>query len=267
MDLQLAYSALSPFSRKVRMAMEHKEIAFRIVSADHVTEVPAFNPRAEIPVLIDGTIVVCNSPDILAYLDRKYAQRPLYPADAAAYAQVRQWERLADTAFDAIFTVIGNWKFAELPAMPAGLMDAARRDIVVLYDQLERQLASGPYVCGEISAADFALYPQVASGVALELPLDRERHPAARAWLRRMRERPEGQTDLAAARDWWANRDQQTVDTKRVNWGTFRLEWLLASGGTEFFAGQVREGKVLWSVGANSNARNNPHAPGWIKAP
>ena len=256
--MKLAYTALSPFCRKVRMAMEYKEIPFSIVPGDHVSEVPAFNPRAEVPVLIDGPLVVCNSPDILAYVDRKFARLPLYPADAAAYAQVRQWERLSDTAFDAIFTVVGNWKFAELPPMPPGLMDAARRDIAVLYDQLEEQLRTGPCVCGDISAADFALYPQVASGAVLDLPLNRERHAATLAWLRRMRNRPEGQTDLAAAREWWANRDKQTVDTQRVNWGTFRLEWLLASGGTEFFADQVRRDKVLWSVGANSNARNNP---------
>jgi glutathione S-transferase len=266
MSLQLAYTALSPFCRKVRMAIEYKGIEFGIVPGDHVSEVPAFNPRAEVPVLIDGALVVCNSPDILAYLDRKFPQRPLYPLEAAAYARVREWERLADTAFDAIFTVIGNWKFAELPPMPPGLMEAARRDIAPLYERLEEQLGEGPYLCGEISAADFALYPQVASGAVLGLPLDPGRHPAARGWLRRMRERPEGQTDLAAARAWWANRDKQTVDTKRVNWGTYRLEWLLASGGTEFFAEQVRQDKVLWSVGARSNARNNPHAPERLKA-
>ena len=130
-------------------------------------------------------------------------------AEAAAYAQVRQWERLSDTAFDAILTVVGNWKFAELPPMPPGLMDAARRDIAVLYDQLEEQLRTGPYVYGDISAADFALYPQVASGAALDLPLDCARHPAVFAWLRRMRDRPEGQTDLAAAREWWANRGKR----------------------------------------------------------
>lgn len=264
MALMLAYTALSPFCRKVRMAMEYKEIGVELVSADHVSEAPAFNPRAEVPILVDDGTVVCNSPDILAYLDRRFPQRPLYPSDARRYAEVRDWERVGDTQIDAVMTVIGNWKFAELPPMPDGLMEAARRDAVRLYDQLEQRLSSQPFVCGDISAADFALYPQVISGAALGLPLDRSRHPAVLAWLKRLRERPEGQSDLAAARDWWANRDKQTVDTKRVNWGTFRLEWLLANGGVEFFADQVRQDKVLWSVGPHSNARNNPHAPEWV---
>ncbi len=140
MSLKLAYTALSPYCRKVRMAMEHKGLDFEIVTGDHVTEVPAFNPRAEVPVLIDGDTVVCNSPDILAYLDRKFPDRPLYPSDARAYARVREWERFADTQLDPIMTVIGNWKFANLPPMPAGLQEAARHDVGQLYDQLEAQL-------------------------------------------------------------------------------------------------------------------------------
>jgi hypothetical protein len=40
---------------------------------------------------------------------------------------------------------------------------------------------------------------------------------------------------------------------------------LLANGGVEFFAEQVRQDKVLWSVGPNNNARNNPAAPDRIK--
>jgi hypothetical protein len=76
-----------------------------------------------------------------------------------------------------------------------------------------------------------------------------------------MRARPEGQTDLAAAREWWANKDKQTVDTERINWGTFRLEWLVANGQAAWFADQVQRDKVLWSVGPRANSRNNPLAP------
>jgi len=261
MTLKLGYTALSPFCRKVRMAMEYKGLAFEVISADNVAEQPAFNPRAEVPILVDGEIIVCNSPDILAYLDRKFPERPLFPAEARAFAEVREWERYADTHLDAIVTVIGNWAFAELPSMPEGLMNAAKRDIASVYDRLQVRLATRNYVCDEISAADFALYPHVGSGGVLGLPLDAERHAGVRAWLKRMRARGEGQSDLTAARDWWANRDKQTADTKRVNWGTFRLEWLLANGQTDWFAEQVRQDKVLWSVGPNNNAVHNPHAP------
>jgi glutathione S-transferase len=266
MSLSLCYTALSPFSRKVRMAMEYKGLAFALIQTDNLTKLPAWNPRAEVPLLIDDETIVCNSPDILAYLDRRFPDRPLYPARARDYAEVREWERLADTFIDAIVTVIGNWRFAELPPMPAGLMAAARRDIGIVYDRLQSRLASRPYICGEISAADYAVYPHIASGAALDLKFDPGRHADVLRWLKAMRARPEGQSDLAAVRDWWANRDQRDVDAQRVNWGTYRLEWLLANGQADWFADQVRRDKVLWSVGPKNNALNIAAAPDWARA-
>jgi glutathione S-transferase len=267
MSLTLCYTALSPFCRKVRMAMEYKGLVFDLAPGDNVRETPAYNPRAEVPILVDDELVVVNSPDILAYLDRKYPERPLYPQRADRYAEVREWERIADTVIDPIMTVIGNWMFANLPAMPAGLHESAERDINQVYDQLQARLAGRDYIADEISAADFALYPQIGSGRALNLPLDAQRHPDFHAWLKRMRARPEGQSDLAAAREWWANRANQSVDVERVNWGTFRLEWLLANGQSDWFADQVRADKVLWSVGPKANAHNHPRFAASVVGP
>lgn len=263
--LTLAYTALSPFCRKVRMAMEHKGLTFALTNGDDLMATGAWNPRAEVPVLVDGEVGVCNSPDILAYLDRRFPDQPLYPADPGAYAEVREWERYADTHVDAVLTVIGNWAFADLPPMPEGLLEAARRDMGVVYDRLQDRLAGREFVCGGISAADFALYPQIGSGPALNLPFDPRRHLDILRWLKAMRARPEGQSDLAAARDWWANRESQVVDTQRVNWGTFRLEWLVANGQADWFADQVRQDKVLWSVGPASHALKHPLAPVWAR--
>ena len=106
MSLSLCYTALSPFCRKVRMAVEHKGLAFTLVQVGDPKKLPAWNPRAEVPVLIDDETLICNS------------------------SEVRDWERTADTHLEAIVTVIGNWKFANLPPMPVGLMDAARRACV-----------------------------------------------------------------------------------------------------------------------------------------
>lgn len=243
------------------MAMEHKGLPFTLVEVDRLDELPVWNPRAEVPILIDGDVQVFNSPDILAYLDRLSPASGLYPTDARAYAAVRAWERLADTQLDAIVATIGNWQFANLPPMPEGLMSAAVREVGVLYDQLQTALTSQMFVCGEISAADFALYPHVASGAALGLKFDTERHPDIQRWLKAMRARPEGQTDTAAARAWWADRASKTVDTERINWGSFRLEWLLSHGQATWFAEQVAQGKVLWSVGPQNHALQSPLAP------
>lgn len=254
MTLQLCYSALSPFCRKVRMALDFKGLPCTLIEVDRLEDLPVCNPRAEVPVLIDGDTVVCNSPDILAYLDRLAPQRPLYPADARTFAEVREWERLADTQLDAITSVIGTWQFGNLSPMPAGLLDAARRELAPLHARLQDRLARREFVCGEIGAADFAAYPHIASGAALGLGFDPDRHSDLKRWLKALRARPEGQADAAAVRAWWADRANKAVEADRINWGTFRLEWLLAHGHADWFADQVRQGKVLWSAGPANHA-------------
>jgi glutathione S-transferase len=247
------------------MAMDHKQLTFVLIETDNLADIPAWNPRAEVPILVHGETVVCNSPDILAYLDRCYPASPVYPADPRRYADVRTWERLADTRLDAIVTVIGNWQFADLPPMPPGLMDAARRDIGNVYDQLQARLALNEFICGAISAADFAAYPHVSAGSALGLKFDNARHADVQRWLKTMRARPEGQMDSAAVREWWSTRERRTMDTQRVNWGSFRLEWLLANGFADWFADQVQQDKVLWSAGPHNNAFNSPVCPAWAR--
>ena len=58
------------------------------MTADHVTEVPAFNPRAEVPVLIDGDVVVCFALTSSVTSIANTAASA-YPADAREYAAVR----------------------------------------------------------------------------------------------------------------------------------------------------------------------------------
>ncbi|MEY4748943.1 MAG: hypothetical protein RIQ60_1157 [Pseudomonadota bacterium] len=249
--MKLCYSALRPFCRKVRLALDHKGLRYDIVQVDRLADMPLPSPRAEVPVLEHDGAVVCNSPDILAYIDRVQLAPPLYPQDAAAYADVKRWEQLADTRLDAIVSVIGIFRLMALPP-PAGLANSAATELLDIYDELDARLATVDFLGGAApSAADWAVYPHVASGAALGLGCDRERHRHVVRWVHRIRETPPGAADLLAVRDWWAHRAARPVDTERINWGTYRLEWLLANGQADWFAEQVRTDRVLWSVGPN----------------
>ena len=246
--MRLCYTALSPFCRKVRMALDHKRLAYEIVQVDRLADLPLPSPRAEVPVLEHDGVVVCNSPDILAYLDRLQPAPPLYPAMAAVYADVRRWELAADTRLDAIVSVIGVFRLARI-ALPEGLAEAAATELHAIYDEMDARLAGGSFLCGALSAADWAAYPHVASGAALGLGCDQERHRHLLHWLRRLRDTPEGTADATAVRDWWAHRAERPVDIQRINWGAFRLEWLLSHGHADWFAAQVKADRVLWSAG------------------
>jgi glutathione S-transferase len=257
----LCYSALSPFCRKVQMVMDYNRIAHEVFDSCDIAKYPVYNPRAEIPMLVDGTTIVLNSSDILGYLDRRFPDQEVYPRHASAYACVRMWELEADTLVDAVVTDVGIYKWADIPPAPEGILEAARLDLTRLFDRMETELAKQDFIAGALSVADFALYVHISSAQLLQIGTDNVRHPSVMAWLQRMIATDEVKRDTAARMQWWATRDQHGLDTHRINWGTHRLEWFLANGFVDHFVGEVRGDRVLWSVGPNSNAKHSPLAP------
>jgi glutathione S-transferase len=160
--IKLYDSAFSPFARKVRMVLDHKGLDYEtndgLLKSNHGA-LSAVNGRIEVPALVDGDIVVVNSPDIVAYLDHRYPQMLVYPEEPAARVHARAWERLSDTFVDPIFVDVSYWKWAERPdQMPQGLLEAARADLRKVYDALDKELADKEFVSGTLSVADLRYF-------------------------------------------------------------------------------------------------------------
>jgi glutathione S-transferase len=256
--MKLYDSAFSPFARKVRMVLEHKGLAFDVVDgllkANH-DALKAVNGRVEVPALIDGDIVVVNSSDIVGYLEFRYPDKPVYPSEPAARVHARAWERAADGHIDPILIDVSYWKWADRSdRMPDGLLDAARADMRQVYDALERDLAQREYVSGELSIADIALFPHLASAKAMELEFTAQQHPRLAAWFKRMRALPICSADLQRARDFVAAVKASDVERRRIFWRGDRIEWLLARGFHAWFFNEINEGRVLWPGAATPAA-------------
>ena len=193
--IKLYDSAFSPFARKVRMVLDHKGLDYETVDGllkSNHDALKVVNGRIEVPALVDGDIVVVNSPDIVAYLDHRYPQMPVYPEVPAARVHARAWERLSDTFVDPIFVDVSYWKWAERPdQMPQGLLDAARADLRKVYDAIEKELADREFVSGTLSVADIALFPHLASAKAMEVEFSAEAYPQLARWFKRMRALPD----------------------------------------------------------------------------
>lgn len=259
--LQLCYTALSPYCRKVRMAMEYMQLEFEIFDSCDIRKFPAFNPRAEIPILDDDGVIVRNSATILDYLHVRFPDAPrLLPSEPRLFALSKEWELVADTMVDPIVTNCAVFKFGELPEPPDGLMAAASDDIAAIYDKLESQLAGQEFVAGDISIADLALYPHILAAQRIGLPFE-QKHKNIASWLAQMMGLPIGQSDMKAILDWWNDRENQDLETDRINWGTYRLEWLLAHGFHDWFDNELQRDGVLWSVGPQNNAVLSPLHP------
>ena len=82
-----------PFStivERVALALGHKGVLVEWVDVDPAdrSEVVSVSGQALVPVLVDGELVLSDSPRILAYLEERFPAPPLYPADPARRAEV-----------------------------------------------------------------------------------------------------------------------------------------------------------------------------------
>lgn len=248
--MKLYDSAFSPFARKVRMVLEHKGLAFEAVDgllkANHAA-LESVNGRIEVPVLVDGDITVANSADIVAYLEFRYPQKPVYPASPAARVRARAWERTADSLVDPILINISYWMWADRhDSMPEGLLDAAKADLRHVYSGLDRDLAANEFICGELSIADIALFPHLSAARALGVEHSRQEHANVARWLEHMRRVPICAADARRARDYVAHLKELDVERRRIFWRGDRIEWMLARGFHDWFFREIAEDRVLW---------------------
>jgi glutathione S-transferase len=248
--IKLYDSAFSPFARKVRMTLEYKGLNYEAVDgllkSNHAA-LKAVNGRIEVPALVDDDIVIVNSADIVTYLDYRYPSKCVYPEDPAARVHARAWERVADTFVDPILVDISYWKWAERPdKMPDDLLEAARADLRLVYDALNKELAERQFVSRTFSIADIALFPHVSSARAMEVEFSAQDHPHLGRWFKAMRALPICAADLKRARDYVANMKNTHIEKRRIFWRGDRIEWMLARGFHGWFFNEIKEDRVAW---------------------
>ena len=85
----------SQASYRVRIALnlkglQREDVFLHLEKGDQfAADYKALNPQMVVPTLIDGDVKLFQSLAILEYLDEKYPEPPLLPADPAARAWVR----------------------------------------------------------------------------------------------------------------------------------------------------------------------------------
>ena len=198
------YSApLSLFSRKVEIALHEKSLAFErvMVPFDQSVgynpkhpDVLAANPKAQVPVLIDGDLTLYDSTIILEYLEEAHPAPALFPRSAADRARCRLLDLYADeimlVPLRALMHRTGPrpdnpdvWTAAETKAKDAE--GAIRRQL----GELNRRLDGEAYFCGALSIADIALFMAVHFSLRLGGPTPNP-HGALAGWYARLRARP-----------------------------------------------------------------------------
>ncbi|MEZ4361435.1 MAG: glutathione S-transferase family protein [Kofleriaceae bacterium] len=258
-------NALSPFARKVRLALELKQLEYRVLDGLALSNreaLYAINPRGEVPAIDHEGVVVINSADIIAYLERRWPSRPLYPDLNAAWIHARAWERCADTLVDAILVNLSYWSWMRREdQMPEGLREAAGRDLELVYLALERDLAHRDFLSDRRpSVADVALFPHLTATRMFGVGHDPERHPRVHAWLKRLRGIGAFADDLERAKRAAATLSVSSdYERQKIFWRGDRIEWVLARGFHGWFAKEIEAKRTLWPGPNVPGPRYEPH--------
>jgi len=119
----------SHFCEKVRWALDHKGLAYtcrNLLPGPHLAVTRKLAPRTAVPILVvDGTVLQ-DSTSILTFLDERFPERPLTPADPQDAQAALAWEGRLD---EEIGVLLRRWfYFHALPDRPRAqrfLLDGA----------------------------------------------------------------------------------------------------------------------------------------------
>ncbi|HRP97158.1 MAG TPA: glutathione S-transferase family protein [Rhodocyclaceae bacterium] len=202
MALTLYHGAGSPYGWRVWLALEHKGIAFELrtlsFSAGDLKqpEFTAINPRQRVPAIVDDGFALYESAAIVEYLDERYDEPPwLFPGDLGQRALIRRMVREADQyAANALEILVEGILYSEPQARGEAAIARARTAFVREL-RLWETMILGDGLAGELSAADFTLYPLIALALRIERRapgLDLRAHigPQLGAWMQRVEALP-----------------------------------------------------------------------------
>lgn len=203
MTITLYSGPISYFARKAEIALGEKGLAFERVMVPFSQErgyapkhpdVLAANPKAEVPVLVDGDLTMFDSTLIMEYLDEAYPTPPrLLPPDPKDRARCRMLELFGD---EILLPAVRPIMHRSVPPADAETRrkeeEAGRLGEAVLrehYRTLEGRIGGTDYLCGDFTMADIGVFMAVTFSLRLKGPrLDG--HPKLVAWHARVARRP-----------------------------------------------------------------------------
>jgi glutathione S-transferase len=226
--LALYHNDMSSCAQKVRLTLAEKGLDWEsrhldLRAGEHQQDwYVKLNPRAVVPTLIDGDIVVPESNVINEYLDERFPDPPLKPDDPFGRAKMRLWtKQLDEGVHDAGIAVLsfalafrhqylnrGEAGQQMLESIPDPIKRERRRDVIEngldsqhfktavarlleLYRDMDAALESHAWLAGDrYSIADAAFTPYVVRLEHLDLLGLLDSTPRTADWYRRITVRP-----------------------------------------------------------------------------
>lgn len=202
MTITLYSGPISYFARKSEIALAEKGLAFERIMVPFTQErgyspkhpaVLGANPKAQVPVLVDGDLTLFDSSLIFEYLEEAYPNPPLLPRDPKDRARCRMLELFGD---EILLPAVRPIMHRSVPPTSAEERrkeeESGRRGEAVLlehYGTLEGRIGAADYLCGSYSIADIGVFMAITFSLRLKGP-SLDGHPKLSAWYARVGARP-----------------------------------------------------------------------------
>ena len=193
-------SSLSPYVRKVLAFAAEKGVELEVQPVTPGDPNPDFrlaSPFGKMPGFRDGDYALPDSSAIVHYLEAKFPQPALIPAEAEARGKTIWFEEFADTILVScgariFFNLIVAPRFLGKPGDPEAARQAELNDLPPILDYLERTLPGDDgYLVGDrLTLADIAVAGPFANFRHTNTQVDPDRSPRTVAYVERILARP-----------------------------------------------------------------------------
>lgn len=187
----------SPYVRKVCLVLEEKGLPYELTVLSPHADLPEFraaSPFGKIPGFADGDYRLSDSSAIIAYLEAKYPERPVLPAEPRTRGKATWFDEFADTIFGAsglkiLFNRFVAPKFLNLP----GNEELAREGEAELprsLDYIESIAPDDGWLLGDrFTLADISVASVFRTLTYVGHEPRAQTHPRTAAWYDRVRAR------------------------------------------------------------------------------
>ena len=193
-------STMSPFVRKVAAYASEKGIELEIQQTGFPNPTPEFcaaSPFRKMPALSDGDFSLADSSAIIHYLEAKFPEPELIPAEPRARGRVIWFDEFADTILfgcgqKVFFNRVVAPRFLGRPGDEAVAEAALRDEWPPIIDYLETVAPEeGGFLVGDsLTLADISVASPFANFGHLGIEIDRSKHPKTAAYVARILDRP-----------------------------------------------------------------------------
>lgn len=199
------YTAATPNGHKISIALEELGLPYTLKVLDLQAgeqkrpEYLAICPNGRIPAIVDheaGGFAVFESGAILVYLAEKTGR--FLPKDLRGRTKVMEWLMFQMASVGPMFGQNGHFR-NYAPEKIQYALDRYGNETKRIYGVLDRRLAAGPYLAGDYSIADMAVFPWT-RGHARQ-GIDIAEFPHVRRWIDAINARPAVQKGLELLKD------------------------------------------------------------------